>query len=349
MRLLGMLTLLFFTGMASADADLDALMQAELRRQGTLGMALAVVRDGRIIKQAGYGLANVELQVPVRPETIFQSGSIGKQFTAALVLLLADDGLLQLDDPISKHLPGTPANWRKVTIRQLVNHTSGLADPYEVLDLQRNYTEAELLGIYGKLPLLFDPGSAFSYSNMGYHVLGFLCSRVGGRFYGDQLIERIFRPAGMKTARMINELDIIPDRAAGYQTVDGKLRNQSWVAPTLNSTGDGSNYLSVLDFAAWDIALDGDVPLKRSLREQMWTPGRLNDGKSTEYGLAWFISPYEGHRAIGHSGAWQGFLTNYVRLQDQRLSVIVLTNSDSADPDAFTRIAVHYYLKKSTS
>lgn len=329
----------------SADEGLDALMQAELQRQGTPGVALAVVRDGRVVKQAGYGLANVELQVPVRPETIFQSGSVGKQFTAALVLLLADDGLLRLDDPVSKHLPGTPRSWRKVTIRQLLHHTSGLADPYEALDLQRNYTEAELLRIYGRLPLLFEPGSAFSYSNMGYHVLGFLCSRVGKRFYGDQVIDRVFRPAGMRTARMISEADLVPNRAAGYELVEGTLRNQAWVSPTLNSTGDGSYYLSVLDFAAWDLALDGEVPLTRPLRELMWTPGRLRDGKAIPYGLAWSLEPYEGHPAVSHGGAWQGFLTTYVRLQDQRLSVVVLANSNAADPDAFARIALHHYLR----
>jgi CubicO group peptidase (beta-lactamase class C family) len=339
-----LLALLSAASAASATGDLDDLMRAELQRQGAPGVALAVVRDGRIVKQAGYGLANLELQAPVRPETIFQSGSIGKQFTAALVLLLADDGLLGLDDPVSKHLPGTPASWRKVTIRMLLHHTSGLADPYAVLDLQRNYTDAELLKIYGRLPTLFEPGTAFSYSNMGYHVLGFMCSRVGKRFYGDQVIDRVFRPAGMKTARMISETDIVANRAAGYELVDGKLRNQAWVAPTLNSTGDGSYYLSVLDFAAWDVALDGDVPLKESLRELMWTPGRLANGKTVSYGLAWSLEPFEGHPAASHGGAWQGFLTTYVRLQDQRLSVVVLTNSNAADPEAFARIAAHHYL-----
>jgi CubicO group peptidase (beta-lactamase class C family) len=156
-----------------------AIVREELARQNIPGASVAIVEHGRLVHAEGYGFANLEHEVPATKDTIYQSGSTGKQFTAALVLLLANDGRFGLDDPIAQHLPGTPPSWEKVTIRQLLQHVSGLADPYEKLEVTRDYTEAELLAIDGQIPLLFEPGTKFSYSNMGYHVLGFLCSHVG--------------------------------------------------------------------------------------------------------------------------------------------------------------------------
>lgn len=333
-------------GARSLVADeLDDLIKAELARQEVPGIAMAIVRDGKLVREAGYGLANVEHQVPAKPETIFQSGSVGKMFTAALVLELAEDGKFSLDDPVHQHLPGTPPSWEKITIRQLLTHTSGLADPYAKLDLRRDYSEEELLAIDGEIPLLFEPGTSWSYSNMGYHVLGFLCSKAGGRFYGAQLAERILAPAGMSTARIINESEIIPNRAAGYEKGWRGLKNQAWVAPKLNTTADGSLYLTVRDMAAWDMSLNGDLLLGADQKAAMWTPAKLADGKEVPYGFGWQLEPFEGHPAVSHGGAWQGFTTHYLRLPEQRLSVIVLTNAAFADPGAFSTLIAKHCLK----
>lgn len=318
---------------SSVQADkIDDYVRAEIARQKIPGASIAVVRHGKIVKEAGYGFANVEHRVPARPETIYQSGSVGKQFTAALTLLLAADGKFALDDPIGKHLPGTPESWKGVTIRHLLTHTSGLGDPYEKLDFRKDYTEAELLAIDGALPLLFAPGERWSYSNMGYHVLGFLCSKVGGKFYAEQLAERIFKPIGMTTARLINEAEIVPNRAAGYEIVGGKLQNQSWVSPTLNTTADGSLYVTVRDMARWDAALYTDTPLTRAQRDAMWTPVRLNSGATQPYGFGWQLGEVNGHKRIEHSGAWQGFTTQISRFVDDGLTVIVLTNRAGSRP-----------------
>lgn len=347
MRNLNRCWLVGLVGLAAgcvSTASLDDALRAEMARQGVPGMAVAIVRDGAIELERGYGLANVELNVPVGPETIFQSGSAGKQFTAALVMLLVEDGRLGLDDRIASHLPGTPSAWAEVTVRQLLTHTSGLADPYEALDLTRNYSEAELLALYADIPLLFAPGTGWSYSNMGYHALGFLASHVGGRFYGDQLVERLFRPAGMSTARIIDERALVMHRADGYDLEDGAPKNQSWVAPNLNTTGDGSIYLSVRDFARWDLALRRGTPLGFEAQEVMKTPAVLLDGRTEKYGFGWSLEDWRGHAALSHSGAWQGFTSEWVHLLDLDLSVIVLTNCSAADPSKIADIVLEHRL-----
>ncbi|PWF39446.1 serine hydrolase domain-containing protein [Massilia glaciei] len=333
--------LLLAAGPANADR-LDDAIKAEMARRHVPGVGILVIKDGKVIREKGYGLANVEHNVPVGPQTVFQSASIGKTFTAALVMLLAEDGKLGLDDKVSKHLANTPKAWEAITIRHLLTHTSGLGDPYQKLDLRKDYTDEELIALEATIPMLFAPGEKWVYSNMGYHLLGFICTRAGGKFYGEQLRERIFEPLGMG-ARIVSESDIVPHRAAGYDWRDGKLKNQDWVAPRLNTTADGTVHVTARDLGRWDRALYGDKILSARAREASWTPAKLNDGKSTPYGYGWFVGPVNGHRRISHSGAWQGFKTQINRYVDDRLTVIVLANSSHAKPNKFGElIAAHY-------
>ena len=340
--LLPLLILCAATGSARAD-KLDDLVVAEMKRQHIPGLSLAVVKNGRVIKEKGYGLANVEHRVAVRPETIFQSGSIGKQFTAALVMLLVQDGKIVLDEPVSRYLEGTPKAWEKVTVRHLLTHTSGLASSDAMVDLRKDHTEAQLLQVAAQLPPNFAPGEKWEYSDVGYQVLGFICSQVGGKFYGDQLAERIFQPLGMKTA-IINERNIVPHRAAGYELEKGALKNQRWVAPSLNTTADGSLYLTVRDLALWDLALYGNQPLSSALKQQSWTPVTLNDGKTHPYGFGWQLASQNGRRSMGHDGEWQGFTSYFGRFPDDRLSVIVLTNLAGAKPQKVAELVAGHYL-----
>lgn len=342
---LGFLAILLFICGSPAHADrVDELVRAEMERQHIPGASIAVVREGKIVREAGFGLANVELNVPAKPETIYQSGSLGKQFTAALVMLLVEDGKVALDEQVSKYLPDVPVAWSKITVRHLLTHTGGLGDPFDKLDMRKDYTDAEILKAVGTIPLRFTPGERWEYSNTGYEVLGFLCSKIGGKFYGDQLRERIFQPAGMTTARIISERDIVPNRAAGYEWVQGELKNQNWVSPTLNTTADGSLYLTVRDLAAWDAALYGDKLLKPTSREAMWTPVKLNGGATHPYGFGWFISPVNDHRCFSHSGLWQGFSTYIARYVDDKLTVIVLTNRAGADAGKISRLIAADYV-----
>jgi len=266
----------------AVTAKVDDYVKAEMQRQRIPGLSLAVVKDGQIVLAKGYGLANVELQVPAKPETIFQSGSMGKQFTATAVMMLIEEGKLSLDDKISKYFTDAPASWQNITVRHLLTHTAGTTDYPRDFDFRLDYTEDELLKRAEAIPLAFQPGEKWSYSNLGYVMLGILIHKVSGKFYGDFLQERVFHPLGMTTARIISEADIVPNRAAGYRLVKGELKNQDWVSPTLNTTADGALYLTVYDMAKWDAALYTEKLLKRSSLQEMWTPVKLNSGKTQD-------------------------------------------------------------------
>lgn len=313
-----------------AADSVDRFVIAEMRRQRIPGLGLAVISRGRVIKARGYGFANVELRVPATDSTMFQSGSVGKQFTAAGILLLVDDGKLELDDAITKYLPEGEQAWRGVTVRHLLTHTSGIPEYEEddsaFVDLRHDYTEDSLVKLAARAPLDFPSGTHWSYSNTGFMLLGVIIHRVSGMFYGDWLAQRVFRPLGMRTARVISEADIVANRSAGYRLLDGQLKNQEWVAPSLNTTADGALYLSVRDMAAWDRGLTEGRLLTPKSRTAMWTPARLKDDGSVDYGFGWSVAPYRGHRAIGHTGSWQGFKAMIQRFPDDSLTVILFAN-----------------------
>jgi CubicO group peptidase (beta-lactamase class C family) len=271
--------------------------------------------------------------VAAAPDTIYQSGSVGKQFAATLVMMLVEEGKMSLDDHINRYIADSPDIWKGITIRHLLTHTSGISNKlYDQINLRQDYSEYEMVKKIAAVPLDFQPGDKWNYSNPGYLVLGVLVHKATGRFYGDLLRERIFTPLGMTTARIINEADIIPNRAAGYRLVKGELKNQEWVSPTINTTADGSLYLTVYDLAKWDAALYTERLLKRSSLEQMWTPARLTGGKTQPYGFGWGFGDVRGHQVIEHGGEWQGFTTHIARYVDDKLTVIVLTNLAGGEP-----------------
>jgi CubicO group peptidase (beta-lactamase class C family) len=325
-----------FSAITSAAAQTDKVdeyVRTAMREQAIPGLSIAVVRNGELVYAKGYGVSNLELNVAATPETIYQSGSIGKQFTATLVMMLVEEGKLGLDDPISKYFEGAPAAWKDIKVRHLLTHTSGISNTlYNGLNFRQDYTEDELFQRIAKLPLDFQPGEKWNYSNPGYVMLGILVRKVTGRFYGDVLREKIFEPLGMTTARIISEADIVPNRADGYRLENGELKNQEWVSPKLNTTADGAIYLTVLDMAKWDAALYTEKLLKRSSLDQMWTPVKLNDGKTESYGFGWEVGEVRGRRVIQHGGAWQGFKTHILRAVDDKVTVIVLTNLAGARP-----------------
>lgn len=316
-------------------ARIDAFVRAEMERQKVPGVAIGIVKQGKVVLAQGYGFANLEHQVPVGPETLFQSGSLGKQFTAMAVMLQVEAGKLSLSDPLSKFFPEAPASWSTITVRHLLNHTSGLPDLEGKLDYRKDYSDEDLARYAYVLPLEFTPGSRWSYSNTGYVLLGIIVNRVAGTFYGDVLRERVFKPTGMTTARIINEEDVIPHRAAGYRLVDGVLKNQEWVSPSLNTTGDGSLYVSVRDMIAWDAAVQAGAILKPESWKEILSPAPLNSGATYPYGFGWQLDERNGKPVHRHGGWWQGFTTYYARFIGDSLSVIVLTNSGTENPTAF--------------
>jgi CubicO group peptidase (beta-lactamase class C family) len=329
-------------------ASIDSFVTAEMARAHVPGAAVGIYSRGTVLLAKGYGFANLELSVPVKAETLFQSGSVGKQFVSAAIMMLVEEGRVSLNDSITKYFYGAPASWKPIRIKNLLSHTSGLAEyespertgPKGPFYLRLDYTESQLLHKIEALPIENAPGAKWNYRNTNYVLLGFLIRRLTGMFYADYLAKRIFRPLGMTSTRLISEADVIPNRAAGYQWEDGALKNQDWVSPTFNSTADGALYFNVPDLAKWDAALYTTQLLTQSSLNAMWTVYKLNNGKPNEgdYGFAWEITAQNSHRLIEHGGAWQGFTSQISRYPNDSLTVVVLANSDSARPDYMAHV-----------
>ena len=313
--------------LAQSPDSLARYIESELARQHIPGASVAVLQGNRVILARGFGLANVELHVPASDSTIYQSGSMGKQFTAALVEMLVGAGRLRLDDTIIRWFPEGARVWHEVTVRHLLTHTSGVPEYTDsTFDPRKDYTEDQLVGLAAARPLDFPPGERWSYSNTGYLLLGALIRRVTGRFYGDLLRDSVFQPLYMRDSRVISEADIVPNRAAGYRLEEGQLKNQEWVAPSLNTTADGALYFTVRDLVKWAVALNERRVPSRAALDTAWTPVRLADGATYPYGFAWYLNDQRGHARISHTGSWQGFKTVIARYPEYGITVIVLAN-----------------------
>lgn len=224
----------------------------------------------------------------------------------------------------------------------MLTHTSGIKD-YEGaesggLDYRKDYTDDELIAAMQRLPLEFDPGTQWSYANSGYAILGLLMTKLAGKDYSAFLDERLFKPLGMKTTRLISERDVIANRAAGYQLdKDGTVVNQDWVAPGLNRTADGALYFSIRDLAAWEKALEARSFMSEQHFVEWWTAARFTNGARYPYGFGWQLDEQRGQPVIAHSGLWQGFTSAIWRYPNQHLAVIVLANSANANPISIAR------------
>jgi CubicO group peptidase (beta-lactamase class C family) len=318
---------------AHSTAAIDRYLLTEMRRQHIPGISLAVVKNGEPLYVKSYGVATLEHPVPAAPRTVYQIGSIGKQFTAVAVMMLANEHKLDLDDPLSKYLPEIPPSWGKVTLRLMLNHQSGIPQfttpERQLLDLVHGYTDLELIQLASGQPLDFEPGTDVSYSDTGYVLLGFVINRVAGMFYGDFLQQRVFGPLGMRQTRVISDKDIVPNRASGYEKAEnGALYNQAYVSPALNRTADGSLYSTVLDLIKWDRALYGDAVLPQAELERMWRIDAHRNGQRPLYhfGYGWENNRLRDHRLVEYDGNWQGFQAAMSRYVDKKLSIILLTN-----------------------
>ncbi|MEO7507314.1 MAG: serine hydrolase domain-containing protein, partial [Pyrinomonadaceae bacterium] len=280
--------LLFCRVRAQAD-EVDLVVRAQLKSQGIPGVAVAILKDGKIVKLGGYGLADMQSGEQVRADTPFQIQSITKQFTATGIMMLVEEGKTQLDQPISKYLEGAPKAWEKITIAHLLGQTSGLKDfindPTPVAHLAK--TDEDVLRQASDRPLDFQPGDAWAYSNTNYHLLAMIIQSITGKWYGDFLDERIFKPLGMEQTAVMKPADSVPRRALGYVRVNGKLQPGTVVGVPILGYGGGGIRSTVLDLAKWDEALYGEKLLKQSSLAQMWTPVKLNNGTSHNYGFGW--------------------------------------------------------------
>jgi D-alanyl-D-alanine carboxypeptidase len=324
------LLLFCVSGPAGAD-EVDEYIAAQMRQLHIPGLSLAVVRDGRIAKARAYGLANVEVNAPVTEETVFEIGSVTKQFTAAAVMMLVEEGKLGLDEPIRKYLVGVPDAWSAVTLRHLLTHSSGIQNYLGVPGLPdiahaaSSHDEMNRI-FFERLQLEFQPGETWSYSNSGYLLLGSIIEKASGKSYWEFLEERIFKPLGMNATRSSEPRAIIPNRASGYEWTRTRLENRP--ALTENAYAAGSIVSTVRDMAKWDAALYTEKLLETSSLAQTWAPQKAEGGAPApfNYGFGWFVDTYHGHRVIAHSGGTPGFSSIIYRFVDDRLTVILLTN-----------------------
>jgi len=341
------LALLLVAAIPVRADKVDDFIGAEMGSRHIPGLSLAAVRDGRVIKAKGYGLANVELKVPATPDSVYQIGSMTKQFTAAGIMLLVEEGKVSLDETIGNYLHDLPGAWRGVTVRHLLTHTSGIKDFADLADTEtersKDYTKAQIIALVSGAPLEFRPGQKWNYSNTGYFLLGMIIERVSGKTYGQFLHDRIFSPLGMSATRLNNVNDIVPDRAAGYVLRDGRLYNGQPVNPT-HPYAAGALLSTASDLAKWDAALYTERVLRESSIKQIMTPTTLNDGRPARntyfnnyYGFGWFLGELGGHKYADHGGVIPGFTADIIRFSDDRITIIVLTNRSADEwlaPDA---------------
>jgi D-alanyl-D-alanine carboxypeptidase len=341
----------------TANVKVDDFVQSELKRQNIPGLALVVQQDGKVIYAKGYGYANLDQAMPATADQRFQIGSISKQFSAAAVMLLVEDGKMALDDKIGRYLGAVPPEWDAITVRHLLTHTSGLPHDLDpaleaVARTHGAYTTEEIIAILKGYKPVTTPGAAYAYSNTGYLLMGVIIEKVTGSFYGDIIQNRIFKPLGMTTARVI-EFHDLSGNATGYRMVNNKLTaldmfNMPAGFQVYYRGGAGGIEMSALDLAKWDASLSTEKILKKSSIDQMWTPAAVVE-KATDYtinyGLGWFISDYRGHPKVYHSGGMAAFTTDYLRYTNDKLTVIVLTNLGMvSDPEKISRTVANMYV-----
>ena len=322
-----LITILIFGWNCLAD-PVDDLVKTEMAKHQIPGVTLKVMKHGMETKAAAYGFANLEWNIPATSETVFEIGSLTKQFTAACILLLAEDGKLSLDDRMNQYLKGVPDSWRDITIRQLLSHTSGIKN-YTGLDgfeLSRHLTQEQFIAKISEQPLGFPPGEKFSYCNTGYNLLGYIIENVSGQKYWEFLSERILGPLEMSATTNREPSRILKLRAAGYELdKNNGLVNRDVDYTDLFSAGEIVSTIG--DLMKWDAALDTEKILKNASKAQMWTSGKLNNGQPTGYGFGWFLGNLKGHKIISHPGSTSGFAAANLRFPDDGLTIVVLCNS----------------------
>jgi len=321
------LAALGLASLATAD-QIDDYINAEMKRRQIPGLALAVAKNGATVRLGAYGMANLEHDVPVTPDTVFELASVTKQFTATAIMVLVEEGKVQLDDSIVRHLPRGPETWKPITVRHLLTHTSGLpalGNDFKSLwagGLRMNYSTQQLFDAAAKDTLDFAAGERFQYSDVGYFLLGMIIESASGQRYREFLEQRFWKPLGMTSTSVLDQSRILKHRAAGYTLRGDELVNIRRTVQAELPSHYGV-FSTVKDLLIWDAALAAGRVVKPATLSQMWTPVKLNYGGAYPYGFGWFVSERRGHPWIWHTGITG---TELSRFPDDGLTVVVLTN-----------------------
>jgi len=345
-----------------SSAQIDAIFSG-LKSTNAPGAAVLVVRDGKPMFQRGYGVTDLRTKRPIDEHTNFRLASFTKQFTAMSIMLLVHDGKLRYDDRLTDIFPEFPAYGRSITIRNLLNHTSGLPDYEDLWEKQYpNMPEEKIPQIHDAevLKLLereskpkFPAGSKWEYSNSGYVVMGLIVEKASGKPFGQFLHDRIFAPLEMNdTLAYEKGKNEVAHRAFGHSKEKDGLRETDQ-SPTSATLGDGGIYSSLTDLAKWDQALREHTLLREADMQPALTPVQPTGGPSQDqsgrnlaYGFGWFLNPYKGHARMYHDGETMGFRTTVQRFTADHLTIIVLANRTDIDPDALALKVADLYLAK---
>ena len=317
------------TNTSTRETQLDDLAASHFKPNEP-GAAVIVMRDGIPLLRAGYGMANIELGVPIQPDMVFRLGSITKQFTAVAILMLAERGQLSLQDPIERFVADYPTHGHKITIEHLLTHTAGIksytAMPEFWVDIKEDKSVLEHIGFFKNQPMAFAPGERWDYNNSGYFLLGAIIENVSGHSYEEFLKQNIFERLGMPHIYYDLPAKIIPGRVTGYGKGANGIENAAYISMT-RPYAAGSLASSVDDLAKWDAALYTNDLVDQSALKRAWTPYTLNNGMHNRYGYGWSVFDYQGHACIEHGGGIHGFTTYALRIPERRVYVAVLMNA----------------------
>jgi CubicO group peptidase (beta-lactamase class C family) len=310
----------------------DTISEAALRELRLPSLSIAIARGSRVLLAKAYGLAEVEHDVRASERTVYRIGSITKQFTAAAILRLVEQRKLSLDDPISRYVPGLQTHGRPVSIRQLLNHTSGIrsftAIPAFASKERLDLTDDELLGVFQNEPFDFEPGTNFLYNNSAYYLLAMVIERVTGRAYRDYMQDEVFVPLGLVGTRTCDDNQVTLHRARGYTVSAGALQNAPFISMA-PPKGGGNLCSTALDLANWTHALADGRIVSRESHRLMMDPGTLHDGRPIAYGFGLFLSNVDGRPEVSHGGGIVGFTSFLGVYPADNLTVVTLTNSDT--------------------
>lgn len=308
----------------------DSVVSAHMARHQNVGVSIGIEYRGELLVARGYGAADLESSAPATAETVYRIGSVTKQFTAALILQLVEQGKIRLDDEITRFLPDYPTQGRRMTIRHLLTHSSGirsytaLGPRYATLS-RLDLTEDQLIAEFANQPFDFEPGAQYRYNNSGYFLLGVIAGKVTGTPYPILVEQALIAPQGLGSSSYCHNSRLIPKRAHGYAIDQGAVVNDRPISMNIPA-GAGSLCSNVLDLLAWQRALDGGRVLGPQWLTAMRT-GHLKSGASGEYGYGVSIGALQGHRQVAHSGGINGFSAWLANYPDDRLTVVVLTNT----------------------
>ncbi|HEU5168553.1 MAG TPA: serine hydrolase domain-containing protein [Chitinophagaceae bacterium] len=333
--------------LAYAQTDsTDLIVKRMMKDQKIVGLALAVIKNGKALVNKGYGLANVELNVPVTAETVIRLGSVSKQFFATAILKLMEEGKLSIEDSVHKFFPDAPETWRPIQVKHLMSHTSGLKREGPAYNNSVIQPDLVVIKSAYSLPLDFKTGQKYQYCNLAYFMLAEIIKQVSGMPWQDYIREKLFIPAGMKKSCMTDFYPIIPNRASGYMHNKDELVN----ADAMYAVRPSGGFLSTSsDMILWDKVLrEKNIILKKENWELLWQPLiKTSDNPASKeyYGFGWAIDELNGRKVIEHGGANVGFRSYYARFVNDGLSIIIMTNTDEANPAAIVKALSEYYFR----